>query len=295
MKSLRTKLTFKNELIMTRKFLTLRLFAIVGMIALASCSTNDGMEGLEAELTSNDVETVVLADDITSDIDNILEDDDNDYNLLGKGVDQNRSSVADCVIRTVEQNPNENTVTITLDFGDGCEGPRGRTFKGKIVIVYERTNTGYSKSVSFVDFSIDGNALEGSKSVVKVKENSNGNKEATHTVDLTLTLATGEVVTLEGTRIREKIEGDDTHLRGDDVYLISGNWKFVNRNGVVFTGTIIEKLRREYACRYIVSGVSEISKNGNVYTLDFGDGSCDNKATLTNAEGQSREISLRNR
>ncbi|CAL2090997.1 hypothetical protein [Tenacibaculum sp. 190524A05c] len=280
---------------MTLKDFKLKILTVIGMVVLASCSNNDGMDAVETDLSTDDVEAVVLADDITSDIDNILEDDDTDFNLLGKGIDQSKSSVSDCVVRTVEENPNENTVTITLDFGDGCVGKRGREFKGKIIIVYERTDTGYSKSVTFEEFSVDGNQLEGSKSVVKVKENANGNKEATHTVDLTLTLSTGEVVTLEGTRTREKIEGDDTFLRGDDVYLISGNWKFVNKNGVEFTGNIIEKLRREYACKYIVSGITEISKNGNVYTLDFGDGSCDNKATLTNADGESREISLRNK
>jgi hypothetical protein len=280
---------------MILKVFNLRLLAIIGMVVFASCSENDGIETTETDLTTDDVEAVVLADDITADIDNVLEDDDNDFNLLGKGIDQSKSSVADCVVRSVEVNPNENTVTITLDFGDGCVGRRGREFAGKIIIVYEKTDTGYSKSVTFEGFSIDGNQLEGSKSIVKVKENGNGNKEATHTVDLSLTLSTGEVVTLVGTRVREKIEGDDTLLRGDDVYSISGNWKFVNKNGVEFTGTIIENLRREYACKYIVSGVTEISKNGNVYTLDFGDGSCDNKATLTNAAGESMEISLRNK
>ncbi|AUC16215.1 hypothetical protein BTO06_14050 [Tenacibaculum sp. SZ-18] len=280
---------------MILKVFNLRLLAIIGMVVLASCSDGEGIDTTETDLTTDDVEAVVLADDITADIDNILEDDDNDFNLLGKGVDQSKSSVSDCVVRTVEENPNENTVTITLDFGEGCVGKRGREFAGKIIIVYEKTDSGYSKSVTFEELSIDGNQLEGSKSIVKVKENGNGNKEATHTVDLSLTLSSGETVVLEGTRIREKIEGDNTFLRGDDVYSISGSWKFVNKYGIEFTGTITENLRREYACKYIVSGVTEISKNGEVYTLDFGDGSCNNKATLTNANGESMEISLRNK
>ncbi len=280
---------------MILKVFNLRLLAIIGMVVLASCSESEGVDTTETDLTTDDVEAVVLADDITADIDNVLEDDDSDFNLLGKGVDQSKSSVADCVVRTVEENPNENTVTITLDFGEGCVGKRGREFSGKIIIVYEKTDTGYSKSVTFEEFSIDGNQLGGAKSIVKVKENGNGNKEANHTVDLSLTLSTGEIVTLEGTRTREKIEGDDTFLRGDDVYSISGSWKFVNKDGIEFMGTITENLRREYACKYIVSGITEISKNGEVYTLDFGDGSCDNKATLTNANGESMEISLRNK
>ncbi|CAM1340187.1 hypothetical protein [Tenacibaculum amylolyticum] len=278
---------------MTRKVLKFGFLAIIGGMILTACSNNEE-NVFDSDLSTADIESVVLTDDITADIDNVLEDDDNDFNLLGRGTDQS-SSVADCVVRTVEENAENQTKTITLDFGDGCVGRRGREFSGKIIIVYERTDTGYSKSVTFDGFAIDGNQIEGSKSVVKVKENGNGNKEATHTVAITVILSTGETVSLEGTRIREKIEGDDTANRGDDVYSISGNWKFVTKEGNEFTGNIVENLRREYACKYIVSGVTEITKNGTMYTLDFGDGECDNKATVTNADGETREISLRRR
>lgn len=278
---------------MTRKVLRFGFLAIIGCMIFTACSNNDE-NVFDSDLSTADIESVVLTDDITSDIDNILEDDDADFNLLGRGTNQS-SSVADCVVRTVEENPVNQTKTITLDFGDGCVGRRGREFSGKIVIVYERTDIGYSKSVTFDGFSVDGNQIEGAKSVVKVKENGNGNKEATHTIAITVTLFTGEIVSLEGVRIREKIEGDDTANRGDDVYSISGNWKFVNKEGNEFTGNVIENLRREYACKYIVSGVTGISKNGTMYTLDFGDGECDNKATVTNADGETREVSLRRR
>lgn len=281
---------------MTAKFLKFGLVIFIGTISLISCSDENGVTLDEtATLNTEEIQNVVTADDITSDIDNILEDDDTDFNLLAKGVDQSRSSIADCVTRTVEGDRASQTLTITIDFGDSCTGRRGRVYSGKIIIVYQKTNTGYSKEVSFENFSVGGNKIEGSKSVVKVKENGNGNKEATHTINITVTLSAGETVTLEGTRIREKIEGDDTANRGDDVYLISGNWKFVNKQGKEFTGNITEKLRREYACKYIVSGITEITKNGVSYTLNFGDGTCDNTAIVTNSAGVSREIMLRRR
>ena len=74
---------------------------------------------------------------------------------------------------------------------------------------------------------------------------------------------------------------------------ISGSWESVNRKGVARASTITTNLRREYACRYIVSGVLEISRDGIKATLDFGDGTCDNKATVTDANGKTKEISLK--
>ncbi|WP_442265245.1 hypothetical protein ACSIGC_13015 [Tenacibaculum sp. ZS6-P6] len=281
---------------MTAKVLKFGLIMLLGTMIFISCSDEEGVTMNDSvELSTEDIQDVVIADDITSDIDNILEDDDIDFNLLSRSAGSSSSSVADCVTRTVEADTTSETLTITLDFGDNCIGPRGKELSGKIVIVYQKTDTGYSKEVSFDNFSVDGNVIEGSKSVVKVKDNGNGNKEATHTVNISVTLATGETVSLEGTRVREKIAGDDTLTRGDDVYLISGNWKFVNKLGNEFTGNITEKLRREYACKFIVSGVTEITKNGVAYTLDFGDGTCDNIATVTNSSGESREIMLRRR
>lgn len=278
---------------MVLKTLNFRIITIVGMILLTACANNNEMELLGNQLTTNDVASAVLADDILATIDVVLEDDDNDFNLVGKQLSYGKSSIAPCVVRSVETNPIEETKTITLDFGEGCVGKVGRKFAGKIVIIYRKTDTGYSKSVTFVDLLIDDIQLNGTKSVTMVKENVNGNKEFKYTTDVSLIFDSGEKVTLEGTRIREKIEGDATLLRGDDVYLISGNWKFINKNEVVFTGEIIEKLRRSYACKFVISGVTEITKNGDVYSLDFGDGSCDNKAILTNANGESKTISLR--
>ena len=258
------------------------------ILFLTSCLKNDEVNTV-SEVSEIEIQNMILADDISASIDNILDDDD--FSLLGKGVDTNKSSVASCVIRTFVEDGD--TVTITLDFGDSCTGYYGLEFSGNIVIEYTRTDAGYKKEVAFEGFTVDGNSINGTKSVVKVRENINGNREATHNVNLTFTFTTGETVSLIGTRIREMIEGADTVNRGDDAYSISGNWEYVNRNGVIITGDIVENLRREFACRYIVSGVTEIIRNSKVYTLNFGDGSCDNKATLTDFDGNSAEVSLR--
>ena len=268
----------------------LTYLAIFGLLLFASCQSNDGVELVEP-LTTEEALNVVLADDLSAEIDDVVEDDALDYNLSAKGTDSNTSSAAKCAVRTVVDTTDGKIVT--LDFGTGCIGRKGKEFAGKIIIEYVRTATGFSKTVTFENFSVEGNAIEGEKSIAKVKENANGNPEATFTVDIKITLTTGEEITKKGTKVKEKIAGADTKDRGDDVYSISGNWESVDKTGIIKTALITTNLRREYACKYIVSGVVQITKDGDASTLDFGDGTCDNLATLTDSTGSSTEITLK--
>ena len=274
----------------------LRYLFVLGLLLIGISCQNSEADVLPETLTEipeDEVLNVVLVDDISDDIDNILDDDDADFSKASaKGVTPPNNHPG-CVVRSIEETTTGKIVT--LDFGDGCETKRGRILTGKIIIEYVRSVDGYSKTVSFESFTVEGNSVEGSKSISKVKENASGNPEKTHMVDITITLTTGEVIAKKGQKVKEKIEGADTDTRGDDVYSISGNWESVNKEGETKKAVITTNLRREYACKYIVSGVIELTKDASTYTLDFGDGTCDNLATLTDASGNSKEITLRDR
>ena len=86
------------------------------------------------------------------------------------------------------------------------------------------------------------------------------------------------------------LSGDAMRTRNwaDDVFVTSGNWS-VFRNGALKRSVVISKeLRRERACRFLVSGTLEI-EGAATYSLDYGDGSCDDAATITFGE---REIEI---
>ena len=277
-------MTFKN----VQKNLS-SLF-IIGLLMFASCESNENLSS--DGITTEDALKVVLADDISAEIDAVVEDDSIESGLESKSSTSTLSkNHPSCVERTSVDTANGKIVT--LDFGDGCVGKRGREFAGKIIIEYIKTDTEFSKTLTFENFSVEGNAVEGGKSIVKIKENSNENPESTFNIDITITLESGDVITRKGTKVKEKIEGASTDDRGDDVYSVSGNWESINKDGVVKTATITTNLRREWACKYIVSGVVEIAKDGVSATLDFGDGSCDNVATITDANGNTKEITLK--
>jgi hypothetical protein len=169
--------------------------------------------------------------------------------------------------------------------------------KGSLILTYEKNSEEHSVTISyqFVDFYRNDLKVEGSNTVVRVRENESGYRQSTLNFDVTLTWPDGEFASRQGTKVREFIEGFDTDNRQDNVFSITGNWTAIFKNGTVLTAEIRIPLRREMTCKYIVSGTIEKSKNGNAFTLDFGDGTCNNKAYITNSNGEVREIQLRHR
>jgi hypothetical protein len=101
-------------------------------------------------------------------------------------------------------------------------------------------------------------------------------------VDGQLTLTDSTVLSWQSNRIRTWIQGYNTPVWRDDVYLIEGSGMFMSSLGAQVNREIIEPLRRELSCRYPVSGSVEINpENGPQRFLDYGDGECDNLAELT--------------
>lgn len=268
----------------------LSAFFLTSFLILGSCSSDDGVNlDSNAQLNSEEVENMVFVDDISSEVEEVLEDDIFDVGLSSKGI--TTSSIASCVTRTVETTAN--SVVVTLDFGEGCETKRGKVLKGKLIIEYIKTDSGYSKTVSFENFSVNSHNVSGILSINRIKENTNGNPQSTINVDLKITFVSGVEISRKGERVRELIEGGETKDRGDDVFSITGNWESINRDGVVRKAVVTTNLIRKFACKFIVSGEIELTKKDRVYTLNFGEGICDNKAVLTDSEGNSKEITLR--
>lgn len=204
----------------------------------------------------------------------------------------NGQFLPDCVIIT--RVLTENTKTVTLDFGDGCELRNGNFVSGKIVLEYNRNTEELTKSiqVSFINFYFNDKNIAGTKQIIRQRENDNGNPESTYTANITVTWPDGSFATSQGQRTREWVDGVGSGFWLDNVFLITGNWTFVKKNGTVLIGTITTPLRRELSCRFLVSGVVELSKNGNVATLDYGNGDCDAFGLVT-INGEDHEIHLR--
>ena len=152
--------------------------------------------------------------------------------------------------------------------------------------------TGSIITVSPTDFHINDKLIEFSKTITN-----NGLNSANHltwTVQVTngrITWPDGTVATRNHTRVREMVAGQSTPTLSDDAYDITGTASGVNRKGNAFTATITTALHVQAGCHYIQSGVVQHTVLNKTYTVDFGNGNCDDQATVSR-NGRTRTITL---
>jgi hypothetical protein len=133
----------------------------------------------------------------------------------------------------------------------------------------------------YIDFTYNNNGVSGGGTFVRVLDNGDGYPQSTVTESITIDVANSDITVIRNAiRIVAWVEGIGSGTWRDNVYHITGNWETTFSNGFSRSGTVIEKLVRKLDCRYLVSGLLEITRQNLTGLIDWGDGSCDNRATL---------------
>lgn len=189
--------------------------------------------------------------------------------------------------------------TATIDFGaTNCLCTDGRYRRGVINVSFtgRYRDAGTTITVTPSNYYVNDNHVEGVHTVVNQGLNGSGNIYYTIDVTATITLASGGgVVSWTAHRVREWIAGSGTLTFADDIYSITGDGTGTSAGGVAVSFNITAPLVRklEPGCRmHFVSGTIEITP-GSLPTriLDFGNGDCDNIATVT-VNGETHTITL---
>lgn len=262
----------------------LSALALMLGLVITACKKDQlllGFEDSEQMVASTDQTT---SEDLYSDV-----EDQVDMAIETRGLGQ------DCPEVTVEPADGSYPRTITIDFGDGCEGPNGRIRKGQIVVNLSDTlsNPGATRTVTFVDFYIDDAHIEGTKTFTNLGPNAEGNVTFQRTIDGQITFPNGEVATWHADHLITQIEGNNTPTSLDNVYEITGNSNGVNRHGKTFSTEIIEPVIRKKSCPWRVAGVVSLTVENKTVTIDYGDGTCDQIATLTDPNGNQHTILIK--
>lgn len=271
------------------------LLGLTLSMLILSCS-KDESNGTSTELS--DAKVSAKIDMATEDVAKIAEDQ---FALqanpgAGKNSDFQTQALPPCA--TVDIQLTATTWTRTVTF-DNCTLPNGNVIDGTIIVSGSLNfdTPSHTISYSFVNFHHNDILIEGNRTIVRSLQ-STATLAAVHpvanmTIDMTLTFPNGNVYHREGNRIREMIEGFGTPMIwADNVFSISGSWTTTFPAGTR-TSTITTPLRVEADCPHIVSGVVTTVGINNTATLDYGNGDCDNQATLT-VNGTTTTITLGN-
>lgn len=260
---------------------------LMASIVLVFTSCEKDAEIVQDSMTST-------SEDFTT-LQSITEDLDQEFDLtmdgFAEGTVDNRSN---CVTISLDKPLGEYPNTITLDYGAGCTARNGRELAGKIIIELsdDPKNPGATRTLTFVDFSVDGASVEGTNTWVN-NGDAAGYPCFSRTVDKTITFPNGTTVSWNGNHDLCKIEGADTPNRLDDVFEINGSIAGTNRAGFNFAAFITSPLIKPRSCANITSGVVELTRGAKTASVDYGDGNCDRVATVTLPDGTTKDILLK--
>lgn len=205
-----------------------------------------------------------------------------------------------CATVTFDTLYHSNADSVTIDFGStNCQCNDGRFRRGKIILTY----TGrYRDSLTVittvpVNYFVNDNQLLGTRTVTNLGHNSAGHLTYSIVVSGQIILANGGgTITWNSSRQREWTAGESTLIWSDDTYSITGSASGTSAKGVSYTATITSPLIRNMAIgcrRHFVQGTFDLTPNGKpTRTVDFGNGACDDKATVT-INGRTYNITLR--
>jgi hypothetical protein len=182
--------------------------------------------------------------------------------------------------------------TITVDYGTGCTDSDGKFKSGKVVVTVDKiweANT--QVSILYDNYKEDGASLSGRFTLKNVSTQNAG----IYTIlaeDIKAADTQGFTLDYDATETFTQIGGHASWWDwNDDVYEITGSIQTVLTNGETVDWTIQNPLTKANNCFWVSEGTGLLNINGLEVGVNYGDGACDNKGTLT-VNGQTYDVTL---
>lgn len=287
------------------KYFYVFLIPMLMMVAV-SCKKDaeEDEDEMEEEVLTTSAEDQALAQNMFDDLGSQTEGS-------SESAEQEDSTWSNCATITVEAQGSPWPYKITVDFGDeNCTGRDGKERRGKLIytITDWYRNTGSVIEVTPENYHVNDHLVEGKRTSSNLGANAEGQIEfEIKVVDGKVTTPEGDIILWESTRTRTWVEGQETNFFTldsnnmwmgwdgitDDVYEITGTGKGTTRSNIDYDVEITTPLRVQLDCRWVTKGVITLTPDGyEGRSLDYGEGDCDNKATVSIGE-EEKEITLR--
>jgi hypothetical protein len=274
------KTTFNNK-IMKRKFLYSGTFIfVIFFVILYSCQKdNNTISDTDLPFNANSVEkNAVVATTTFEEL--------NDFAQSGfdaSGIKGGIFTLGTCP--AVGINFMTPPFSILLDWGTGCNAGDGTTRSGNIKISLSglMNEKGSVATMKIENYVADGKKISGVTRITYQGPNP-GNSWPRYAVfsEGKIEFADKSFITCRSESVRLQAEGRGTTSIADDVWRTEiQNAAGINRDGSKWTAKTTKVMIKKGDCKWYNSGTLVITpEKGDIRTIDFGDGACDNKATL---------------
>ncbi len=261
---------------LTKKIFTIALMGI--SLFLAQSCSEDGKPTAEQELTQTELQTIMETDDISSVADNALAEL---FANNGAGKSAASTKTNDCYV--AEYSETGFVATFNNCILNGTDN-----VNGTVTVTYEVGEESASFTATFVDFYVGTIKINGTRSFVMSGSMETNSFSFTVTSDMSVEFEDGSVISESGTKTFG-FTFDQELQTGS--FTLTGNWT-IEADGNTYAVEIVETLEGSLSCANITSGSMVVTKNGLDIFVDFGNGECDNVATLIYPNGASEDITL---
>lgn len=198
---------------------------------------------------------------------------------------------------TVTHDSTANPPRYILDFGPvNCLGPDGRERRGVVEVRYQGWYIlpGSTITVVPISYFVNDFAVFGQRTTENLGVNTSGNLEWRINSNLQYVLPNGnDTVYWTSNRLHEFSQGMLTPSSSDNEFTITGTAQANTSWGISWNAQITDPLIWKNNCPWLSQGEMEITRtNLSPRLLDYGNGTCDNQATVQ-VGNRSRTITLR--
>lgn len=267
---------------------------LVTSLAFSSCKKESSVdEDNEIETTMELSANQAISDNLTEDANDVLMQVAEEKELTGSRLAS--PSEASFLCATVTVTPVSGfPKTIMIDFGTGCTTPNGISRSGiiRVVVSDSLRRPGSSSVMTFENYFVNGFKKEG------IITWTNTSTTVTRSwrrevVDGKITAPGGRFWLHESIKEVVQVDGLRTpRLPFDDIFIITGTGSVTNANNVTRTSIITEPLQKKVSCRFIDRGRIRFQGPNHFAILDYGNGTCDNAATISIDGNPPRAITL---
>lgn len=280
-----------------KNMILLRTATVAAILGFAIVSCNREKNNVTTTATddnTDDIEEQARIDYIFDETDNMANEAVELGSLSLKGGSAMTLGSCATVTRDTVSVPHK----VEIDFGTAnCLCNDGRYRRGKVVVSYmgNYKDSGFYRDISFGNYYVNDNQVLGGRTVTNMGKNSSGDVYYNVSINGMLILnKTGDTATHTATRTRTWLSGYNTKLLSDDSYSITGSGSFTRATGKSATVSITSPLIVAMNCHWIKQGTVKVTPAGagNARVLDYGNGTCDDKATIT-VNNKTKNITLK--
>ncbi len=263
------------------------------LIGFSSCKKDKTIGDGEIETTFDLSGKQAISESLTDDANNILEETIETAGLSGNKAPMINSGTNSCASVVVSQGAFPKT--ITLDFGTGCTNPNSNITRSGIIHILLSDSfrlTGSTAVMTFDQYYVNGYHKEGIITWTNTTTN--------NIISWTRQVVNGKITAPDGRfwlhsglkQITQSDGGNTPHYILDDAYTITGSSQVTNASGNTRDAIIEIPLHKRVSCDHVDQGSIRFQGPTHFATLDFGNGLCDNLATISIDGYSTRTITL---